>query len=249
MLLQLKNLTFTFAGRNHLLNNISLNLEPGKIYALMGTNGSGKTTLFNIISGFIKAHSGNIVFNDSDITDKKPYRINQLGICRTFQDLRLITKLTVKENVVLAMRNNPTDKWLNSLVPAKVFKNKLAEMDSLADKILNSYFLMGVTDSFAGEISFGQQKLLTLACCAANGADLFLLDEPAAGINPEYMKIIGSLLKQLKEAGKTILFIEHSSDFIADTADRIFFLNEGNLSEYNTINEMSNDAYVKEAYL
>src|SRR5664279_1417718 len=111
MLLQLQNVTFGFSSEKQIFKNLSFGLEQGKIYALMGANGSGKTTLFNLISGFHKPRSGNIVFKQQNIAHTVPYQINRMGIGRTFQDLRLVSKLTVKENVLLAMQGNPTDHW------------------------------------------------------------------------------------------------------------------------------------------
>lgn len=163
MLLQLQNITFGFSSEKQLFKNLSFDLEKGKIYAMLGANGSGKTTLFNFISGFHKPHSGNIVFKQQNITHTEPYLISKIGIARTFQDLRLISKLTVKENVLLAMRDNPTDNWLNALMPASVFKKDLQHLENKADKILADYFLQDVKDSLGHEISFGQQKLLNLA--------------------------------------------------------------------------------------
>ena len=179
-------------------------MEKKNIYALMGSNGAGKTTLFNLISGFIKLRSGEIFFSDKNLTQLQPYKINRQGIGRTFQDLRLITKLSVKENIVLAMQQNPTDNWLNAMLPENFQRRTNAALQKKADEIVDQFFLSDVKDSLAAEISYGQQKLLSLACCVANGATLLLLDEAVAGIQPEYRIKIAMLIKQLKEQGKTI---------------------------------------------
>lgn len=247
--LKARGIFFTYGKKSCLIDDISLNLNKGKIYSLLGTNGSGKTTLFNIISGFLTLKSGEISFNDMDITKTPPYIRSNMGIGRTFQDLRIVPKLSVKENIILAMKGNPTDKWYNSVLPVAVFKTKLDELNTRADSLIEEYFLGDIKDSLATEISFGQQKLLTLACCAASGSNLLLLDEPIAGINPEYMKLIAVLLRQLKEKGKTIFFIEHNTEFISSVADSIFFLDQGKLREYGNVAEISNESYVKEAYL
>ncbi|NOS84694.1 MAG: ATP-binding cassette domain-containing protein [Ignavibacteria bacterium] len=248
-MLEINNINFSFGRSGKLLDNISISFEKGKIYSLMGTNGSGKTTLFNILSGFLRQKSGMISFKNIDITNTPPYIRSNSGLGRTFQDLRIVPKLSVKENIILAMKGNPTDKWYNSVLPEVLFKTKLEALKSTADKLISGYFLGDIKDSLASEISFGQQKLLTLACCAAGGADLLLLDEPIAGINPEYMKLIAVLLKQLKETGKTVFFIEHNTEFISSVADSVFFLDQGKIKEYGNVAEMSNDSYVKEAYL
>lgn len=182
----------------------------------MGANGAGKTTLFNLITGFHQPASGIISFQQQPTIGLATYKINRMGIGRTFQDLRLIAKLTVKENILLAMPDNPTDIWTNALLPEPVFKKQIQQLEHKAEKIIADYFLQDVQHAMADEISFGQQKLLNLACCVANQAQLLLLDEPVAGISPHYREQITILIKQLKQQGKTLLMIEHNTDFIAD---------------------------------
>lgn len=219
------------------------------VYALMGSNGAGKTTLFNLISGFIRPQSGEIYFGDKNLTRKEPYIINRQGIGRTFQDLRLITKLSVKENIILSMKGNPTDTVFNALLPQRIYGNARKELEQHADKIIEQFFLSEVKHSPAGEISYGQQKLLSLACCVANGAKLLLLDEPVAGIQPEYRNKIATLIKQMKEQGKTILLIEHNTDFISEVADKIFFLHDGKISYFANVESLRADKTVMEAYI
>lgn len=249
MILKLENINFGFTPSKLILDNLTLSLEQGKIYALMGSNGAGKTTLFNLITGFLRPQSGEIIFDDKNITNKLPYKINRQGIGRTFQDLRLITKLTVKENIILAMKGNPSDKWYNALIN---FKEDLVwnlVEERRPEKIAERFFLTDVLNNLAGEISYGQQKLLSLACCVANGATLLLLDEAVAGIQPEYRNKIALLIKQLKEQGKTVLLIEHNTDFIADVADKILFLHDGEISTFENMETLRKDKQVMEAYI
>ena len=248
MILELKNITHSFSPEKQILKGLTLSLEKGKIYALMGSNGAGKTTLFNLITGFIKPQSGEIFFGEKNITHMQPYKTNLLGISRTFQDLRIITKLSVKENIILSMKENPTDNVLNALLPQSIHRNANKMLEQKADEIIQQFFLGEVQNSLAAEVSYGQQKLLTLACCVANGASLLLLDEPVAGIQPEYRNKIATLIKQLKEQGKTILLIEHNTDFITDVADQIFFLHEGKISNFDNIQTLKADPLVMEAY-
>lgn len=248
MILKLQNIGFGFSPEKRLFSNLCFALEQGKIYALLGANGSGKTTLFNLITGFHKPTSGNISFQNQDITELAPFKINRMGIGRTFQDLRLISKLSVKENVLLAMPDNPTDNWVIALLPESVFKKHRQQLENRAENIIVNYFLQDVQQAKALEISFGQQKLLNLACCVANGAQLLLLDEPVAGISPQYREQITSLIKQLKQQGKTLLMIEHNTDFIAETADRFLFLSDGVLSEFDSFNQLQNSPQAQDAY-
>jgi ABC-type branched-subunit amino acid transport system ATPase component len=249
LILQTKHISFGFSPEKRILKDLSISLEEKKIYALMGSNGAGKTTLFNLISGFIKPQSGEIYFHKKKLTNQQPYKINQQGVGRTFQDLRLITKLSVKENIVLAMQQNPTDNWLNAMLPESFHRNTNTALEKKANEIVKQFFLSDVKNSLAAEISYGQQKLLSLACCVANGATLLLLDEAVAGIQPEYRNKIAKLIKQLKEQGKTILLIEHNTDFIADVADKIFFLHDGEISIFENMETLRKDKQVMEAYI
>lgn len=249
MILQLKHITFGFSPEKQILKDLSLSLGENKIYALMGSNGAGKTTLFNLISGFIKPQIGDVFFGEKNITHQKPYKINRQGIGRTFQDMRLITKLSAKENIILAMQQNPTDSWVRAMFPEKLHRSANTELEKKADEIVERFFLNDVKNSLASEISYGQQKLLSLACCLSNGAKLLLIDEAVAGIQPEYRNKIAIIIKQLKEEGKTILLIEHNTDFIADVANRIFFLDDGEITTFENIEMLRNDKQVMEAYI
>jgi branched-chain amino acid transport system ATP-binding protein len=151
---------------------------------------------------------------------------------------------------VLAMKNNPSDKWYNAIIhPLSKMKKKVVDLNGTADVIIDTYFLTAVSSQLAGEISYGQQKLLTLACCVANGAELLLLDEPVAGINPEYRKQMVGLLKQLRQEGKTILMIEHNTEFIEEVADDILFLSNGEVKKYNSFEHFRTDPSVIAAYI
>ena len=249
MVLKLEHINYGFSKEKLLLNDLSIELEQGKIYALMGANGAGKTTLFNIITGFIKPSSGNIILNDENVNNLLPFKRNRKGISRTFQDLRLISKLTVKENILLAMQNNPTDNWVKALLPKGVYSKKKYYLKYKADELISSYFLHDVQSSLAGEISYGQQKLLNIACCVSNNASLLLLDEPVAGINPAFRDKIVMILKQIRENGTTILMIEHNTEFINEIADEIFFLSSGKVTLYKNLETMKSDSTVLNAYM
>jgi ABC-type branched-subunit amino acid transport system ATPase component len=177
-----------------------------------------------------------------------PYQINRLGVGRTFQDVRLITKLTVKQNIILAMQYNATDSWYKAIIPNYYHRDANTQIQQTAATIAAQYFLAEVENSLAGAISYGQQKLLTLACCVTNGANLLLLDEPVAGVQPVYRDKIAMLLKQLKQQGKTLLVIEHNTDFIGEIADEIFFLNNGDINIFDNINTLRINQQVMQAY-
>ncbi|GHT34034.1 ABC transporter ATP-binding protein [Bacteroidia bacterium] len=211
-MLKLKDIHKSF-GDVRVLNGVNLRLEKGCVYTLKGGNGSGKTTLINIISGFLEPTQGIVEFKGKKIARFAPYRVNRLGIGRTFQDLRLATQMTVYENILLALEK-------------KLFANPSKEQQKRADEILEKVSLSEKRNELAGEISYGQQKLLTIGCCIANDADLLLIDEPVAGIDKDNLLKITNLIKQLKQEGKTILQIEHNTDYINATSDRILQMSE-----------------------
>ncbi len=214
-MLLLENICKSFDGTS-ILNGVDIRLQKGCIYTLKGGNGSGKTTLFNIITGFLKPTKGIIEFKGKNISGISSHKINRLGIGRTFQDLRLATQMTVKENILLALEK-------------KAFAYPSKEQEQEAEAILERVSLSGKANELAGEISYGQQKLLTIGCCIANNADLLLIDEPVAGIDKtNFIKII-TLIQQLKASGKTILQIEHHPDYIYETSDYVLNLEKGRI--------------------
>ncbi len=236
-------------GENLVLQNVNLKLQKGEICTLIGGNGTGKTTLFNLITGFVRPEQGAINYNGKVLNKINPVRINQLGVTRTFQDLRLITNLTVKENILLSFKNNQGEKLVNSLLPQSVLKEHYQKFSTKADEILHKIHLAGVVDSLAGEISYGQQKLLTLGCCIANNAELLLLDEPVAGIDKDNYQRILSVIKQLKRDGKTILQIEHNSEYNQTLSDKIWFFNKHRVTEFDDYKDFLANKTVQEAYL
>jgi ABC-type branched-subunit amino acid transport system ATPase component len=248
-MVRIENLNFSFNSSKSILDNVSLQLEQGQIYALMGTNGAGKSTLFNIITGFIKPQSGTIFLDSTNTTKKSPYKINRIGIGRTFQDLRLIIKLTVRENIQLAFKNNISDNWYATLFPSKKLKAQQIEFEEKTNQILNDFHLTEVQEQLASDISYGQQKLLTLACCVANEPSVLLLDEPVAGVNPVFRNQMIISLQNLKKQGKIILLIEHNTEFIQAVADSIFFLTEGKITQYKNLDELKKDDKVMNAYM
>ena len=211
-MLELRNIYKSF-GDVRVLNGVNIHLEKGFVYTLKGGNGSGKTTLINIISGFLKPDKGTIELKGEKIIRFLPYRVNRKGIGRTFQDLRLATQMTVYENIILALEK-------------KKFTYPDKEQQKQADKILETVSLTEKRNELAGEISYGQQKLLTIGCCIANDADLLLIDEPVAGIDPDNRFKIIQLINQLKQKGKTILQIEHHPEYIAETSDYVIQMSE-----------------------
>jgi branched-chain amino acid transport system ATP-binding protein len=246
-MLELKNIHKSF-GKRLVLSDVNLKTEKGYVYTLMGANGTGKTTLFNILTGFIKTDSGTIFYNNLKIENLSPTSINHLGITRTFQNLRLIRQLTVRENILLAFKKIKGESIKYAFLP-RSFLNSNIYFKIMADDIISRITLNDVADTKAGEISYGQQKLLTLGCCLANDPDVLLLDEPVSGINTVHMQKIIDLINVIKTKGKTVLLIEHNSAFIQAVSDKIFFLNNGKIQTFETYQQLKEDTTVQDAYL
>ncbi|MDR0604697.1 MAG: ATP-binding cassette domain-containing protein [Bacteroidales bacterium] len=201
-------------GDVHVLKGVNLHIEAGYVYTLKGNSGSGKTTLFNIISGFLPPTKGFVEFKKRKITKFAPYQINQLGMGRTFQDLRLVMQMTVYGSVLLALKK-------------KLFAYPTKEQIRRVDDILGKVSLLDNKNVLASKLSYGQQKLLAIACCIVNDADLLLFDEPITSVDKDTALKITNLVKQLKQEGKTILQIEHNSNYVNATSDKIFRLEKG----------------------
>jgi len=236
-------------GEQKVLNGLTFDLEKGKIYTLIGGNGSGKTTLFNIISGFIRPDKGQVIFKGKEISKTAPFKITRAGISSSFQDLRLITTLPVRENILLSFKHNPGENILKAMMPPVIIKKNSIEFLKKADEILERIHLSEVADNLAGEISYGQQKLLTLGCCLANNPELILLDEPVAGIDEKNYENIRNIISILKQEGKTILQIEHHKEYIKEQSDKILFLNDGIISAFDNYETFGSNETVKSIYL
>jgi len=247
-LLSCQGLSKNFDGV-HALQDFSFTVEKGEVIGIIGPNGAGKTTLFNVLSGFIPADSGSALFKGKEIIGKPAYQIARLGIGRTFQILRLIKRITVLENVLLAFQHQPGEKLSGVVFQGKKMREIEARNRRSALALLEQTGLLEKADNLAEALSFGQQKLLSLVCCLAMGSELILLDEPVAGIAPEMIEKILGIIQSLPAQGKTIVLIEHNMDVIARVCTRVIFMDEGKKVVEGKPEEVRNDNRVIEAYL
>nr|VFJ67883.1 MAG: branched-chain amino acid transport system ATP-binding protein [Candidatus Kentron sp. DK] len=240
-MLRISNLHKSF-GNVPVLSGLNYNFEAGVTYALMGANGSGKTTLFNLIGGFMPCDSGEILLHEKALNQLPPHRIATLGVSRTFQDLRLLHELTVEENLLIALRDKPDENLLHALL-GRAFN------DIYREKVAHTLERVRLTEASgqkAGNISYGQQKLLTLGMALINDAEVLLLDEPVAGVQPHYREEIANLITEIK---KTIIVIEHDPDFIQRITGNVLFLNEGAIIAEGDYATLRKNRRVQEAYL
>lgn len=241
--LETKSLTKTFGGIKA-VDNLSLVFERQKIVALIGPNGAGKTTLFNICTGFLPPDEGQVLFKGQNLIGTPPHKLTWSGIARTFQDLRLIHNLTLLENILLSMPDNSGNSLAKAIWCPNADQNIVKAQDWL-----NFVGLQGKAKEHAGALSYGQQKLLSLLCCIATDAELLLLDEPIAGVEPAMAEKILAFIQNLPRLDKTVIFIEHNLLAVKSIAERVIVMDEGKKIADGTWEMISGSSSVVEAYL
>ncbi len=248
-LLRIEDLSLSFAGLRA-LSGVSLHVEPGEILGLIGPNGAGKTTLLNCISRLYKPTAGRASFDGVDLLNVPMHGIAALGIARTFQNLEVHRSATVLENVTMGCAWRYRSPLLAELLGLPSARQAQAEARARARKTLDLLGLAETADSPVGSLSFGTQKTVELARAMAGGPKLLLLDEPAAGLNPEESLALGARVRSLRDRhGVTVVLIEHDMPMVMQTCDRIVVLDHGEkIAEGSPAEVRDNDA-VRAAYL
>jgi len=231
------------------LANFSCSARHGEILGLIGPNGAGKTTFFNVVSGFLIPESGSITFKGNDISRTPSHCITSIGISRTFQNLRLVRQVSVLDNVLLFFQRQPGEKLRNVFFKWRHSQERERENRKIALELLEMTGLVEKADNSAEELSYGQQKLLSLVCCLASGAEVFLLDEPVAGIAPGMMEKILGIIRDLPNEGKSVILIEHNLDAVMQVCDRVIFMDAGAKVSEGTPEAVRSDPRVIEAYI
>lgn len=247
-ILELDNVTKSFDGVCA-VNDVSLGFESGKITCLIGPNGAGKTTLFNLITGFLRPQNGTIRYRGQDITNLSPWRIAAMGIGRLFQDVHIFRRLSAIDNVLTAFKDQAAENALLAvLTPWRTIKAERA-LHEQGQALLAAVGLTGMGHTLAEDLSYGQQKLLSLARLLALNADVLLLDEPTAGVSPTRVKELLDLIRQLAASGKTIVVIEHNMNVVFELADWVFFLDQGQVALFGKATDVLGDPDVRATYL
>ena len=262
-------------GAIQAVGGVSFEVMPGEIFGVIGPNGSGKTTMFNSVLGQIKPDAGRIELNGHDITELSPMQLNQRGVGRTFQTLQVFGKMSVRDNLIVAAQEHTT--WTPGRPKAgsrplggppqsgsgasllsmasRMFAPGDSGLGARADALIDQFRIRHVADKKAGELSYGQQKLVDIAMAFMSEPDLVLLDEPCAGVNPSLVGGISTLLKELnrsRDAGekqRSFIVIEHNMDFVMDLCHRIMVMVEGTVMAIGTPAEIRGNKQVLDAYL
>ncbi len=243
-MLELHNLSRHFGGVKA-VDELDLSVRQGEILGLIGPNGSGKSTTVNLITGVYKPTTGSVTFKGQEISQLDPHQRTEVGIARTFQNIRLFGHLTVWQNLWAArvVREQGwagfKQRWLSGASAAREEAEQLLVFGDLAHK----------RDMLAGNLAFGEQRRLELIRAAASGAELLLLDEPAAGMNAEEIHDLDNRIRSLRDQGHTILLIEHHMELVMEVCDRVAVLNFGRKIAEGTPAQVQADAQVRAAYL
>ena len=247
MPLEVQNLHKSFGGLTA-IDDLSFSLEKNAITSLIGPNGAGKSTVFNLITSFLMPDSGHVLYRNSEITALSPYKIANLGIVRTFQDVKIFNKLSVKENILLGLQDTHQQKLLPSILWGLSGEKKV-RMVKRIEELLKFIGLEAIANERAENISYAEKKLVILARALATDAELIMLDEPAAGLSEESVNTIMGFLRKLVEEGKTIFLVEHNMDLVLKISDRIIVLNFGKKIAEGDPEEIKQNSKVVEVYL
>ena len=251
-LLELEGVNKSFGGLQA-TTDMSLSLNEGEIVSIIGPNGAGKSTLFNLITGVYTPDSGSIRFEGRSIVGKKPNKIVDLGIARTFQNLRLFTDLSVLENVLIAQHHKMHSTWLSAVVRTPGYRRQEREMHTKALEKL-AFFGPRLMSFRLHQpvyvLSYANRRRTEMARAMATGAKLLLLDEPSAGMNPKETGEITQIIRRMRdEGGYTILLVEHKMNLVGEISDRVLVLDYGEKIAEGSYKEVVNDPRVVEAYL
>lgn len=248
-LLEVTNLGINFGGLAA-VSGLNLSIDSGHLYGLIGPNGAGKTTAFNMLTGMYVPSEGRIILDGEDITGRSPEHISKAGVARTFQNIRLFNAMSVLDNVKVGMHNRVTYGMWDGVFRSKKYHEKEKEMNEKALELLHIFGIDEKADYAASQLPYGQQRKLEICRALASDPKLLLLDEPAAGMNPnETQELMETVHKVRDDFGIAILLIEHDMKFVMGICEEITVLEYGKMIAHGDPETVSNDPKVIAAYL
>ena len=248
-LLEVKNLGISFGGLRA-VDGFHISIEKGQLYGLIGPNGAGKTTVFNMLTGVYTPNDGSITLDGVDITGKKTIDINKHGIARTFQNIRLFHQQSVIDNVKIGLHNEHTYSTLSGILRLPSYRKTEKIMNEKAMELLEVFDLQDEADILASNLPYGKQRKLEIARALATDPKLLLLDEPAAGMNPNETKELMETIRFVRDKfDMTVLLIEHDMKLVQGICEYLYVLNFGRLLAEGTPDKVLNDPAVVKAYL
>ena len=248
-LLKINKLSKEFGGLKAVAN-FNMEINQGELIGLIGPNGAGKTTAFNLMTGVYEPTSGEMEFDGKSLVGLKPYQVTQRGIARTFQNIRLFSDLSVLDNVKIAYHFHVKYGMLESVLRIGRYYSEEAEIEKKALECLELFKLANRRDEIAKNLPYGEQRRLEIARALAAQPQLLLLDEPAAGMNPQETQQLLQMIRWIrKEFDLTILLIEHDMSLVMNVCERIYVLDYGKIIASGTPDEIKNNKQVVEAYL
>ena len=245
--LQADGLDHRFGGL-HALRDCSFTVAQGRITCLVGPNGAGKTTIFNAITGFLRPDEGVVTFRGHTLTGLRPQAILRAGIARTFQNLRLFQDLTALDNVMVGLQQQFAEEPLGAIFRPCMPRGRRRGGAPRRGRSWTHVGLADRADELVRNLSYGEQKLLTVARVLATGAELLLLDEPASGLSAGALDSVMALLRRLQADGKTLLVVEHNTRVVQQIADEVLFLHQGHLMAQGTPERIVSDPALAEIY-
>ncbi|MGC8621819.1 MAG: ABC transporter ATP-binding protein [Caldisphaera sp.] len=246
MILKVENVKKFFGGITA-INNASFKIQANKITALIGPNGAGKTTIFNIISGLIKPDAGQIFFKNKNITHLSPYKRFNMGISRTFQDIKLFESLSTNDNFLIGKKNRKGEKIY------EIFFNFAKEKQKELEELMKIKQLLGLNEKLElsqniNQLSYGIQKLVAIGRALMSNPELLMVDEPTSGLDEKSLSKIINAIKAIKETGVTIVIVEHNIRLIKEIADWIIFFHQGEVVKEGTFEEVIKSQQLSEIY-
>jgi ABC-type branched-subunit amino acid transport system ATPase component len=246
-ILEVRNLTKQFFGIKA-LDKVNVSIHAGELVCLIGPNGSGKTTLFNCVTGFLPHREGRIFLKRREITKLRPDKIALAGLTRTFQNVRIFPKLTVLENLLLAVQQHQEEHFWRRIMRTSAIRQFETQAKERAQELLAFVGLTRLRDEPAENLSYGQRKLIAFIFALMPEPDLIFLDEPAAAVNPAMINKMKDNIKTLNGQGTTFLVIEHNMEVVMDLAERVVVLDHGQKIAEGTPKEIKRNERVIEAY-